>query len=78
MGFLAPAELWVTLRHLVESNPRERQYFWVYNGQVDHFSHFYHPDDERTAAEFAEFSYTFEQQFLERLSPSPARAPSSC
>lgn len=69
-GFLTPAELWVNLRHLVESNPRQRQYFWVYTGQIDHFSHFYHPDDERTAAEFAEFSHAFEQHFLDRLSPS--------
>jgi Type I phosphodiesterase / nucleotide pyrophosphatase len=69
-GFFTHTELWVNLRHLVESNPQQRQYFWVYTGQIDHFSHFYHPDDERTQAEFAEFSYTFEQQFLDRLSPS--------
>jgi hypothetical protein len=69
-GFMSSTELWVTLRHLVESNPQARQYFWVYNGQIDHFSHFYHPDDERTAAEFAEFSYAFEHQFLGRLSPT--------
>jgi hypothetical protein len=48
-GFLTPAEMWVNLRYLVESNPRQKQYFWVYTGQIDHFSHFYHPDDERTA-----------------------------
>jgi predicted AlkP superfamily pyrophosphatase or phosphodiesterase len=66
-GFSTPAELWINLRHLVESNPHQRQYFWVYTGQIDHFSHFYHPDDERTAAEFAEFSRAFEQHFLEKL-----------
>ncbi len=69
-GFLTPSELWVNLRHLVESNPRQRQYFWVYTGQIDHFSHYYHPDDERTAAEFGDFSWTFEQQFLDKLSPA--------
>ena len=69
-GYLTPAELWVNLRHLVESHPNLRQYFWVYTGQIDHFSHFYHPDDERTAAEFSEFSRTFEQHFLNRLSPA--------
>ena len=68
-GFLTPAELWVNLRHLMESNPNLRQYFWVYTGQIDHFSHVYHPDDERTAAEFAEFSRAFEQHFLDQLSP---------
>jgi predicted AlkP superfamily pyrophosphatase or phosphodiesterase len=69
-GFLTPSELWVNLRHLVESNPRQKQYFWVYTGQIDHFAHYYHPDDERTAAEFGDFSWTFEQQFLDKLSPA--------
>lgn len=69
-GYLTPTELWVNLRHLVESHPRQRQYFWAYTGQIDHFSHYYHPDDERTAAEFSEFSRAFEKNFLERLSPT--------
>jgi hypothetical protein len=69
-GYLTSTELWVNLRHLVESNPNIRQYFWVYTGQIDHYSHYYHPDDERTAAEFGEFSRAFEQNFLARLSPS--------
>ena len=69
-GYLTPTELWINLRHLVEANPRLRQYFWVYTGQIDHYSHYYHPDDERVAAEFGEFSRAFEHHFLERLSPS--------
>jgi hypothetical protein len=72
-GYYTPGELWVNLRHLVESNPRQQLYFWVYTGQIDHFSHFYHPDDERTANEFADFSRAFEQQFLDKLSPSLRR-----
>ena len=69
-GYLTPTELWVNLRHLIESNPTTRQYFWAYTGQIDHFSHYYHPDDERVAAEFGEFSRAFEQNFLDRLSPA--------
>ncbi|MFZ2097135.1 MAG: alkaline phosphatase family protein [Anaerolineales bacterium] len=72
-GYLTPTELWVNLRHLVESNPRQRQYFWVYTGQIDHYSHYYHPDDERVVAEFGAFSRAFEQHFLERLSPALRR-----
>lgn len=72
-GYFTPAELWVNLRHLVEGNPNLRQYFWVYTGEIDHFSHYYHPDDERTAAEFAEFSHAFEQHFLSQLSPAQRR-----
>ncbi len=72
-GYLTPTELWVNLRHLVESSPTTRQYFWVYTGQIDHFSHYYHPDDERVASEFAEFSRGFEYSFLEQLSPALRR-----
>ncbi len=72
-GFFTSSELWVNLRHLIESNSTQRQYFWVYTGQIDHFSHYYHPDDERTAAEFGDFSYAFEQQFLDKLSPAARR-----
>ncbi len=72
-GYLTPAELWVNLRHLVESSPTTRQYFWVYSGQIDHFSHYYPPDDERVAAELAEFSRAFEQNFLAQLSPAVRR-----
>jgi Type I phosphodiesterase / nucleotide pyrophosphatase len=72
-GYLTSTELWVNLRHLIESNPTTRQYFWVYTGQIDHYSHYYHPDDERVAAELGEFSRSFEQNFLERLSPALRR-----
>jgi hypothetical protein len=69
-GFNTISDLWVNLRHIVENHPHERQYLWVYTGEVDHFSHFYHPDDERTAAEFAAFSLGFERLLLDRLPPS--------
>ena len=71
-GFSTVSDLWINLRQLVERNPQERQYLWVYTGEIDHFSHFYHPDDERTAAEFAAFSLRFERLFLDRLA-SPRR-----
>jgi predicted AlkP superfamily pyrophosphatase or phosphodiesterase len=69
-GFTTASEMWINLRHIIERNPQERQYFWVYTGEIDHFSHFYHPDDERTAAEFAAFSLGFERLFLDRLAPA--------
>jgi predicted AlkP superfamily pyrophosphatase or phosphodiesterase len=72
-GFSTSAELWVNLRHLVESNPKVRQYFWVYSGEIDRYSHYYHPDDERSAAEFGDFSREFEQRFLYKLSPALRR-----
>jgi predicted AlkP superfamily pyrophosphatase or phosphodiesterase len=69
-AFNTSADLWVNLRHLIENRPREQQYVWVYWEEVDRFSHLYGPDDERTAAEFAAFSFAFEQIFLRRLPAS--------
>jgi hypothetical protein len=65
--FFTPSDLWINLRHLVEGKPDERQFIWIYWGEVDHFSHFYGPDDERSAAEFSAFSNAFEHFFLRRL-----------
>lgn len=65
--FHTPADLWVNLRKTFENHAYERNYFWVYWGEVDHFSHLYGPDDERTVEEFVNFTAAFERLFLERL-----------
>ena len=72
-GFHTLADLFINLRHVVEDHPRERQYIWVYTGDLDTLSHYYGPDDERTQASFSCFSYAFEQFFLKRLSPAGRR-----
>ncbi len=61
------ADLWINLRRQFEQKPAERQYVWVYWGEVDHLSHFHTPDDERVAEEFSLFSYAMQRLFLERL-----------
>src|SRR3990172_6835876 len=66
-AFNTATDLWVNLRHLIETRRDERMYLWVYWSEVDHFSHLYGPDDERTAAEFGGFSDAFERNFLQRL-----------
>lgn len=71
--FATPPELWINLRQLLESRPDERLYTWVYWGEVDHFGHFYGPDDERAAAEFAVFSHAMEKYLLNRLSDRARR-----
>jgi predicted AlkP superfamily pyrophosphatase or phosphodiesterase len=68
-GFSTPADLWVGLRQLMENQPAERLYAYVYYGAVDGLSHRHAPDDERVVAEFASFSSSFERFFLNRLSP---------
>lgn len=65
--FSTAADLWIDARKLFERQANERLYTWVYWSEVDHLGHFYNPDDEHTAAEFALFSHAFENLFLERL-----------
>lgn len=72
-GFHTLADLFVNLRHVVEDHPLERQYIWVYTGDIDSLSHYYGPDDERTQAGFSSLSHAFEQFFLKRLSRSAGK-----
>jgi hypothetical protein len=67
-AFNAVSEMWVNVRLLLEGRPRDRLFAWVYWGLVDHLSHYYGPDDERPAAEFAAFTQALQHQFLSRLS----------
>jgi hypothetical protein len=66
--FLTPADLWVSMRMLLEEKPDEKMYVWAYWGAVDGLSHFKGPDDPRPAAEFFHFSQAFEKYFLNELS----------
>jgi hypothetical protein len=70
LRFFTAADLWVNLRDLLENHPRERLFAYVYWHEIDTLSHFYGPDDERPAAEFASFSRAFEHLFLNHLSPA--------
>ena len=67
-SFSTLADLWVNLRQAFENHAHEQNLFWVYWGEIDHFSHLYGPDDERTFEEFVNFSIAFERLFLDRLS----------
>jgi len=67
--FSTAADLWVSLRQLIEEKPKERQYIWTYWGEIDSLSHVYGPDDPRVVAEFSHFSAAFEQFFLNQVSP---------
>jgi hypothetical protein len=67
-AFNAVSEMWINVRLLLESRRREKLFAWVYWGLVDHFSHYYGPDDERPAAEFAAFTQALQHQLLSRLS----------
>jgi len=67
--FGTAADLWVSLRQMIENRPYERMFAWTYWGDVDGLSHHHGPDDERVLAEFSHFSAAFEQFFINKLSP---------
>ncbi|MCH7663956.1 MAG: alkaline phosphatase family protein [Chloroflexi bacterium] len=67
--FKTPADLWVSVRQLLESHQDTRKYVWVYWGEIDGLSHYHGPDDERPAAEFSHFTAAFDKQFLSALTP---------
>jgi hypothetical protein len=67
--FSTAADLWVSVRRVIESNPDERMFVWAYCGDVDGLSHHHGPDDERVPAEFSHFSAAFEQFFIKKLTP---------
>ncbi len=69
-AFSSAADLWVNLRRLLEDQAGIPSFFWVYWGEVDHFGHFYGPDDERTAAEFSIFSEAMRSLFPESVKRS--------
>ncbi len=61
-------DLWTSLRDLLEQTSKEeRTFIWGYWGDLDYAGHNYGPDHERSAAEFANFSITFERDFLNPL-----------
>jgi len=53
-GFGSPADLWHSLRQVVERPPEDRRFFWAYYSGVDALSHVYGPDSGlvRTEVEF--------------------------
>jgi predicted AlkP superfamily pyrophosphatase or phosphodiesterase len=69
-SFRTPADLWVNVRRTLQEHVQDRRYIWVYWGEVDNFAHHYGPDDERTVAEFVNFSTSLESLFLDRIDGS--------
>ena len=68
-SYSTTANLWINLREHLHQPAQERQYIWVYWSEVDHSSHHYGPDDERTQAEFQTFSQALQDLLLKPLKP---------
>ena len=66
------ADMWISIRELLEAKPDSRKYIWSYWGQVDGTSHLHGPDSERARAEFLSFSQAFQTHFVDKLDPGTA------
>ncbi len=68
-SFSTPVEMMVNIRMLAEHFPHERQFIGAYWGEVDHYSHYYGPDDERVAAEFEHFTHALQTCLFDKMTP---------
>jgi len=69
-AFLSISDLWISLGQQLNAYPDQRAYYYAYWGGVDEMGHYFGPDDERVSLDFDQFSRSFEQAFLNKLTPS--------
>ncbi|MEW5719541.1 MAG: alkaline phosphatase family protein [Chloroflexota bacterium] len=69
-GFVTSSDLWVVLRQAIEQRRAERALFVAYWSALDDIGHRYGPSHDATIAELNNFGYSFEYEFLRRLSPA--------
>lgn len=67
-GFVTSSDMWVALRNVIERHRNARALFVAYWSAVDEISHTYGPASEAVIAELNNLAYSFEREFLQRLS----------
>jgi hypothetical protein len=70
IGFVTSSDMWVTLRNCIEQHRAERAVFIAYWSALDSIAHTYGPSSETMLAETHNLAYSFEREFLSRLSPA--------
>jgi len=68
-GFVTSSDMWVGLRTLIEEKTNEQALFVAYWSAVDTISHTYGPGSDTVIAEINNLGYSFEREFLSRLTP---------
>jgi hypothetical protein len=72
-GFGSPADLWHSVRLLVERAPEGRRFVWAYYSGVDALSHVYGPDSDRVQVEYESFARSLVDLFVHSLDGRAAR-----
>lgn len=71
-GFRSLSDLWVTISAMLDARPDEKNYTWIYWGDLDEHSHRFGPDDPRVAQEMVTFSRHL-GYFIEQRKKKPTR-----
>jgi hypothetical protein len=72
-GFGSPADLWHSVRLLVERPTQGRRFVWAYYSGVDALSHVYGPDSDRVQVEYEFFARALVDLFVHALDRNAAR-----
>jgi hypothetical protein len=72
-GFGSPADLWQSVRQLVERPPEGRRFVWAYFSGIDALGHIYGPASDLVRVEFDFFVRALSDLFLRPLSLGPSR-----
>jgi hypothetical protein len=69
-GFVTSSDMWVALRQQIEQHRAERALFVAYWSALDNIGHRYGPSHDAVIAELNNLGYSFEYEFLRKLSPA--------
>ena len=69
-GFITSSDMWPALRGRLERHSGEHALFVAYWSKVDTLSHKYGPASDMIRAELDNFAWSFEREFLRRLTPA--------
>jgi predicted AlkP superfamily pyrophosphatase or phosphodiesterase len=69
-GFVTSSDMWVVLRQVIEQHRAERALFVAYWSAIDGIAHRYGPSHDAVIAELNNLAYSFESEFLRKLSPA--------
>jgi predicted AlkP superfamily pyrophosphatase or phosphodiesterase len=69
-GFVTSSDMWLAMRESIEAHRAERAVFTAYWSAVDAIAHTFGPSSEKVVAELNNLAYSFEREFLRRLSPA--------
>lgn len=72
-GFGSPADLWQSVRQLVERPPQDRRFVWAYYSGIDALGHIYGPESDLARVEFEFFMRALSDLLVRPLSHGASR-----